>query len=420
MTETALKTPYLRNSAFDVERVRADFPILAKPMRGKQLVFLDSAASAQKPQAVIDAISKTYDTDYANVHRAVYELSERATAAYENARTKVARYIGAKDPHEVINVRGTTEAINLVAQSWGRANLKAGDEVLITAMEHHSNIVPWQMLRDSHGIKLVVAPMDNNGELILAEFEKLLSPRTKLAAFTHVSNALGTLLPVVEMTRMAHKAGALVLIDGAQGSPHIRPDVQALGCDFYAFSGHKLYGPSGTGILWGKKELLNAMPPWQGGGDMIRSVTFEKTEYNDLPYKFEAGTPAIADAIGLGAAVDYLDSLPWDAVEAHEADVLAYGTALLKDIPGVRIIGQATNKISVLSFVIDGVHPHDVGTFLDSEGIAVRTGHHCAQPVMDFFNIPATARASLGLYSTRADVEALAQGVRKVKEFFRV
>lgn len=420
MTETARKTPYLRNAAFDVERVRADFPILAKPMRGKPLVFLDSAASAQKPQAVIDAISKTYDTDYANVHRAVYELSERATAAYEKARIKVARYIGAKNPHEVIYVRGTTEAINLVAQSWGRANLKAGDEVLITAMEHHSNIVPWQMLRESHGIKLVVAPMDNNGELILAEFEKLLSPRTKLAAFAHVSNALGTLLPVAEMTRMAHKVGAKVLIDGAQGAPHIRPDVQALGCDFYAFSGHKLYGPTGTGILWGKKEILEAMPPWQGGGDMIRSVTFEKTEYNDLPYKFEAGTPAIADAIGLGAAVDYLDGLPWDAVEAHEADVLAHGAALLKDIPGVRLIGEASEKVAVLSFLIDSVHPHDVGTFLDSEGIAVRTGHHCAQPVMDFFDIPATARASLGLYSTRADVEALAQGVRKVKEFFRV
>ena len=420
MTETARKEPLLRNAAFDVERVRADFPILAKPMRGKPLVFLDSAASAQKPQAVIDAISKTYDTDYANVHRAVYELSERATAAYEGARAKVARYINAKSSQEVIYVRGTTEAINLVAQSWGRSNLKAGDEVLITAMEHHSNIVPWQMLRDSHGIKLVVAPMDNNGELILAEFEKLLSPRTKLAAFAHVSNALGTLLPVVEMTRMAHKVGAKVLIDGAQGAPHIRPDVQALGCDFYAFSGHKLYGPTGTGILWGKKELLEAMPPWQGGGDMIRSVTFEKTEYNDLPYKFEAGTPAIADAIGLGAAVDYLDGLPWDAVEAHEADVLAHGAALLKDIPGVRIIGEATQKVAVLSFMIDGVHPHDVGTFLDSEGIAVRTGHHCAQPVMDFFDIPATARASLGLYTTRADVEALAQGVRKVKEFFRV
>ena len=420
MTETAHKAPLLRNASFDVEKVRADFPILAKPMRGKPLVFLDSAASAQKPQAVIDAISKTYDTDYANVHRAVYELSERATAAYEGARAKVARYINAKSPQEVIYVRGTTEAINLVAQSWGRANLKAGDEVLITAMEHHSNIVPWQMLRDSHGIKLVVAPMDMNGELILAEFEKLLSPRTKLAAFAHVSNALGTLLPVVEMTRMAHKVGAKVLIDGAQGAPHIRPDVQALGCDFYAFSGHKLYGPTGTGILWGKKELLEAMPPWQGGGDMIRSVTFEKTEYNDLPYKFEAGTPAIADAIGLGAAVDYLDGLPWDAVEAHEADVLAHGAALLKDIPGVRIIGEARQKVAVLSFMIDGVHPHDVGTFLDSEGIAVRTGHHCAQPVMDFFDIPATARASLGLYSTRADVEAMAQGVRKVKEFIRV
>jgi cysteine desulfurase/selenocysteine lyase len=412
--------PALRNVPFDVERVRADFPILAKPMRGKPLVFLDSAASAQKPQTVIDAISKTYDSDYANVHRAVYELSERATAAYEGARAKIARYINAKSPQEVIYVRGTTEAINLVAQSWGRANLKAGDEILITAMEHHSNIVPWQMLRDEFGIKLIIAPMDKNGELIVEEFQKRLSPRTKLAAFAHVSNALGTLLPVVELTRMAHAVGAKVLVDGAQGAPHIRPDVQTLGCDFYAFSGHKLYGPTGTGVLWGKKELLEAMPPWQGGGDMIRSVTFEKTEYNELPYKFEAGTPAIADAIGFGAAIDYLDGLPWDAVEAHEADVLSHGADLLKEIPGVRIIGQAKKKVAVLSFVIDGVHPHDVGTFLDSEGIAIRTGHHCAQPVMDFFDIPATARASLGLYSTRADVEALAKGVRKVKEFFRV
>jgi cysteine desulfurase / selenocysteine lyase len=410
----------LRNTAFDVERIRTDFPILAKPMRGKPLVFLDSAASAQKPQAVIDTISKTYDSDYANVHRAVYELSERATAAYEGARAKIARYINAKSPQEVIYVRGTTEAINLVAQSWGRANLKAGDEILITAMEHHSNIVPWQMLRDELGIKLVVAPMDKNGELIVEEFQKRLSPRTKLAAFAHVSNALGTLLPIVELTRMAHAVGAKVLIDGAQGAPHIRPDVQALGCDFYAFSGHKLYGPTGTGVLWGKKDILEAMPPWQGGGDMIRSVTFEKTEYNELPYKFEAGTPAIADAIGFGAAIDYLDGLPWDAVEAHEAEVLNHGADLLKEIPGVRIVGQAKKKVAVLSFVIDGVHPHDVGTFLDSEGIAIRTGHHCAQPVMDFFDIPATARASLGLYSTHADVEALAKGVRKVKEFFRV
>ncbi|HET9148992.1 MAG TPA: cysteine desulfurase [Alphaproteobacteria bacterium] len=421
MTETARKSPtLLRNAAFDVERVRKDFPLLAKPMRGKPLVFLDSAASAQKPQVVIDAVSRTYTDDYANIHRGVYELSERATALYERARVRIARYFGAKDAHEAIFVRGTTEAINLVAQTWGRANLKVGDEVVVTAMEHHSNIVPWQMLRESHGIVLKVAPMDTNGELILEEFQKLLTPRTKLAAFPQVSNALGTVLPVVEMTRMAHAVGAKVLIDGAQGAPHIRTDVQALGCDFYAFSGHKLYGPTGTGILWGRKELLEAMPPWQGGGDMIRSVTFEKTEYNDLPYKFEAGTPAIADGVGLGVAVDYLEALPWDAVEAHEAEVLAHGTALLKEIPGVRLIGEAKEKAAVLSFVIDGVHPHDVGTFLDSEGIAVRTGHHCAQPVMEFFGIAATTRASLGLYTTKADMDALAKGVRKLKEFFRV
>jgi cysteine desulfurase/selenocysteine lyase len=423
MTETARKAPsapLLRNVAFDVERVRADFPILAKPMRGKPLVFLDSAASAQKPQAVIDAISKTYEQDYANVHRAVYELSDRATALYEGARKKVARYINARSEREVIYVRGTTEAINLVAQSWGRANLKAGDEVLITGMEHHSNIVPWQMLRDSIGIKLVVAPIDLNGDLIMDEFKARLSSRTRLVAFAHVSNALGTVNPVEEICAMAHKVGALALVDGAQGAPHFRVDVQALGCDFYAFSGHKLYGPTGTGVLWGRQELLDAMPPWQGGGDMIRSVTFEKTEYNDLPYKFEAGTPAIADAIGLGAAVDYLDALPWDAVEAHEAEVLAYGTELLRAIPGVRLIGESKRKAGVLSFLIDEIHPHDVGTVLDGEGIAVRTGHHCAQPVMDFFCIPATARASLGVYTNRADMEALAHGVRKVKEFFRV
>jgi cysteine desulfurase/selenocysteine lyase len=421
MTETARKTsPLLRNVAFDVERVRADFPILAKPMRGKPLVFLDSAASAQKPQAVIDAVSRTYEQDYANVHRAVYELSDRATALYEGARKKIARYINARSEREIIYVRGTTEAINLVAQSWGRSNLKAGDEILITGMEHHSNIVPWQMLRDSLGVKLVVAPIDLNGDLVMDEFKKRLTSRTKLVAFAHVSNALGTVNPVEELVKLAHGVGALALVDGAQGVPHFRVDVQALGCDFYAFSGHKLYGPTGTGVLWGREELLNAMPPWQGGGDMIRSVTFEKTEYNDLPYKFEAGTPAIADAIGLGAAVDYLDVLPWDAVEAHEADVLAYGAELLRAIPGVRLIGESKRKAGVLSFVIDGVHPHDVGTVLDSEGIAVRTGHHCAQPVMDFFGIPATARASLGLYTNRADMEALAGGVRKVKEFFHV
>jgi cysteine desulfurase/selenocysteine lyase len=424
MTEQTARKPApaatLRNVSFDVERVRADFPILAKPMRGKPLVFLDSAASAQKPQIVLDAMTKLYSEDYANVHRAVYQLSERATAAYEGARAKIARYINAKDVREVIFVRGTTEGINLVAQSWGRTFLKAGDEVLITGLEHHSNIVPWQMLRDQLGIKLVVAPIDRNGELLMDELAKRITPRTKLVAFPHVSNALGTVTPVEEICRLAHAAGALALVDGAQGAPHFRPDVQAFGCDFYAFSGHKLYGPTGTGVLWGRADLLEKMPPWQGGGDMIRSVTFEKTEYNDLPYKFEAGTPAIADAVGFGAAIDYLEGLPWDAVEAHEHEVLVHGAALLKEIPGVRIIGEAKRKAGVLSFLIEGVHPHDVGTVLDMEGIAIRTGHHCAQPVMEFFEIPATARASLGLYTNLADMEALARGVRKVKEFFRV
>jgi cysteine desulfurase/selenocysteine lyase len=419
MTEQTARTPALRNVAFDVEHVRADFPILGRPMRGKPLVFLDSAASAQKPQVVLDAMTRLYSEDYANVHRAVYELSERATAAYEGARGKIARYINARDTREVIFVRGTTEGINLVAQAWGRNFLKAGDEVLITGLEHHSNIVPWQMLRDQIGIKLVVTPIDRNGELLMDELAKRITARTRLVAFPHVSNALGTVTPVEEICRLAHAAGAFALVDGAQGAPHFRPDVQALGCDFYALSGHKLYGPTGTGVLWGRAELLEKMPPWQGGGDMIRSVTFEKTEYNDLPYKFEAGTPAIADAVGFGAAVDYLDALPWNAVEAHEAEVLAHGTALLKEIPGVRIVGEAKRKAGVISFMIEGVHPHDVGTVLDMEGIAIRTGHHCAQPVMDFFEIPATARASLGLYTNLADMEALARGVRKVKGFFR-
>ncbi|HEY4133965.1 MAG TPA: cysteine desulfurase [Alphaproteobacteria bacterium] len=403
---------------FDVEALRRDFPILAREINGKPLVFLDSAASAQKPRVVLESLRKTYEEEYANVHRGVYWLSATATKNYENVRKKLKVFFNAKDEREFVFTKGTTEGINLVAQSWGRAFLKAGDEVLITALEHHSNIVPWQMLRDQIGIKLVVAPINAQGELIWDEFQKLLSPRTKLVSVAQVSNALGTILPIDRIIKAGHAVGAKVLIDAAQGAPHMRADLQALDCDFYAFSGHKLYGPTGTGALWGKKALLDAMPPWQGGGDMIKSVTFEKTDYADVPAKFEAGTPNIADVIAMGAALDWLSALPWDAIEAHEADVLAYGTGLLRAIPGLRLIGDAKEKASVISFVLEGVHPHDIGTILDQEGVSVRAGNHCAEPVMEFFGVPGTARASIGMYSTRADMDALAAAIRKVQEIF--
>ncbi len=403
---------------FDVAALRREFPILGTQVHGKPLVFLDSAASAQKPRVVIDALRHTYEQEYANVHRGVYWLSEVATQKYEGVRKKLKTYFNAKSDREFVFLRGTTEAINLVANSYGHAFLKKGDEILITGLEHHSNIVPWQMLRDDIGIVLKVAPIDQRGELIFEEFEKLLSERTKLVAVAQVSNALGTLLPVAEIIRLAHAKGAKVLIDGAQGAPHMRVDLQALDCDFYAFSGHKLYGPTGTGALYAKKALLDAMPPWQGGGDMIKSVSFERTEYNDAPYKFEAGTPSIADTIAMGAGLDWLSTLPWDAVEAHEADVLAYGAERLAEVPGLRLIGTARDKVAVLSFVFEGVHPHDIGTILDQEGIAVRAGHHCAEPVMAFFGIPGTVRASLGLYSTRAEMDALVKGLMKVREIF--
>ncbi len=403
---------------FDVEALRRDFPILGRQINGKPLVFLDSAASAQKPRVVLESLRKTYEEEYANVHRGVYWLSATATQNYENVRKKLKTFFNAKDEREFVFTKGTTEGINLVAQSWGRAFLKAGDEVLITGLEHHSNIVPWQMLRDQIGIKLVVAPIDTNGNLVWESFEKLLNARTKLVAVAHVSNALGTILPVHDIVRAAHAVGAKVLIDGAQGAPHMRTDLQALDADFYAFSGHKLYGPTGTGALWGKKALLDAMPPWQGGGDMIKSVSFEKTDYADVPAKFEAGTPNIADVIAMGAAIDYLSALPWDAIEAHEADVLAYGTGLLKAIPGLRLIGEADHKAGVMSFVLEGVHPHDIGTILDQDGVSVRAGNHCAEPVMEFFGVPGTARASLGMYSTRAEMDALAASIRKVQEIF--
>jgi cysteine desulfurase/selenocysteine lyase len=402
--------------AFDVEQVRRDFPILQQKVHGKPLVYLDNAATTQKPLAVIDAIEAYYRRDNSNIHRGVHTLSERATEHYEMARTSIQRFLNAADSKEIIFVRGTTEAINLVAQTYGRQNVGSGDEVLITAMEHHSNIVPWQMLCDEKGAKLRVAPINDQGELLLGEFERLLGPKTKLAAVSHLSNALGTINPVQEIVRMAHAKNIPVLVDGAQAAPRMQVDVQELDCDFYAISGHKMYGPTGIGALYGKAKLLEAMPPYQGGGDMIASVTFEKTVYNRLPYKFEAGTPNIADTIGLGAAIEYLEQLGLEEIERHEHDLLAYATRQVEAIRGVNIVGTAKEKAGVLSFTIDGIHPHDIGTILDSEGIAVRTGHHCAQPVMQRFGIPATARASFGLYNTREEVDALVAGIHKVIE----
>jgi cysteine desulfurase/selenocysteine lyase len=401
-----------------VERIREDFPVLKQTIHGKPLVYLDSAATAQKPYAVIDAIRKFHEVDCANIHRGVHELSQRSTAAYEAARGKAKRFINARSKTEMIFVRGTTEGINLVAAAWGRKNVKAGDEIVISAMEHHSNIVPWQMLAEEKDARLRVIPMNDRGELLLGEYEKLLGPRTRLVAFTHVSNALGTINPARQMVEMAHRAGALALVDGAQAVPHMKVDVQALDADFYAFSGHKLIGPTGIGFLYGKSKLLDAMPPYQGGGDMIRTVTFEKTTYNELPYKFEAGTPNIAGGIGLGAAIDYVNHIGIDRITAYEHELLEYGTEALSRIPGLRIIGTAQQKAAVLSFVIEGIHPHDIGTVLDRQGIAVRTGHHCAQPVMDWFHVPATTRASLAFYNTFREIDALAAGLSKVKEVF--
>ena len=405
-------------AGLDVERVRRDFPILGQQSHGHPLAFLDSAASAQKPQRVIDAMSEFYSRDYANIHRGVYELSQRATEAFEAAREKVRAFLNAGEAREIIFVRGTTEAINLVAMTHGRKNVAAGDEILITAMEHHSNIVPWQLLCEERGANLVVAPIDDRGALLLDEFEKCLSPRTRMVAVTHVSNALGSVNPVREITRLSHERGVPVLIDGAQAVPHGHVDVRELDCDFYAFSSHKLFGPTGIGVLYGRAELLESMPPYQGGGEMILSVSFEKSTWAEIPHKFEAGTPDIAGAVGLGAAIDYLGEVGFDRIAAHERDLLEYGTALLGAIPGLRLIGTAADKAAVLSFVLDGVHPHDVGTILDQEGIAVRTGHHCAQPVMDRFEVPATTRASVALYNTRAELDALARAILKTQEIF--
>ncbi len=401
---------------YDVEAVRRDFPILREEVHGKPLVYLDNAATTQKPRAVIDALVHYYEHDNANIHRGVHLLSQRATDAYEGARAKVRRFLNAASDREVLFVRGATEGINLVAQAFGRSRVHAGDEVLITAMEHHSNIVPWQLLCESAGAQLKVVPMNERGELDLGALERLITPKTKLLSVVHLSNALGTLNPVEEIVKVAHGKGVPVLVDGAQSTPHLAVDVQAMGCDFFVFSGHKVYGPTGIGVLWGKKALLDSMPPWQGGGDMILSVTFEKTTYNRLPHKFEAGTPAIAEVIGLGAALDYLMALGLDAVAAHEAELFDYAVKRLGAIEGLRFIGTAAQRASVLSFELEGVHPHDVGTILDQEGVAVRAGHHCAQPTMAFFGVDATARASLGLYNTRQEIDLLAAGLQRVKE----
>jgi cysteine desulfurase/selenocysteine lyase len=405
--------------ALDAERLRADFPILAGTAHGKPLVYLDSANTSQKPRAVIDAERRVYEEYYSNVHRGVYELSVKAEQAFEGARAKLQRFVNAREAREIVFVRGTTEAINLVAQSYGRSRLGAGDEVLISGLEHHSNIVPWQLVCEQTGARLRVAPIDDAGEIQLDELERLLGPRTRVVAVGHVSNSLGTLNPVKRIIELAHAHGAVALIDGAQAAPHLAVDVQALDADFYAFSGHKMFGPSGAGVLYGKAALLEAMPPWMGGGDMILQVTFEKTTFNQIPYKFEAGTPNIAGVIALGAAVDYLTGVGLPAIAAHEHALLEYATARLSELPGLRIVGTAREKAAVISFVLDGVHPHDIGTVLDYEGIAVRTGHHCCQPVMDRYGLAATARASLALYNTRADVDALVAGVKKVQELFK-
>lgn len=402
----------------DVERIRRDFPILSQKVHGKPLVYLDNAATTQKPRAVIDAERDLYERYYANIHRGVHWLSVASTEAYEQAREKVRDLLHAADTREIVFVRGTTEAINLVAATFGRTRVGPGDEVVISALEHHSNIVPWQMLCEEKGAKLRVAPIDRRGEILLDDFERLLCDKTRIVAVSHVSNALGTITPLAEMIRLAHARGIPVLVDGAQAAPHLAVDVQALDCDFYAISGHKIYGPSGVGALYGKARWLEAMPPYQGGGDMIASVTFEKTTYNVLPYKFEAGTPNIAGAIGLAAAIDYVNGLGLSNVRRYEEGLLALATERLAAIPGLRLIGTAREKAAVLSFTLEGVHPHDIGTVLDRQGIAVRTGHHCAQPVMDFFQIPATARASLAFYNTAGEIEALAAGIAQVQRMF--
>lgn len=404
--------------AFDLAAIRADFPILGETVYGRRLAFLDSAASAQKPRAVLDAERQLYETSYANIHRGVYKFSQDATESYEQARVRLRDFLGAADTREVISLRGATEGINLVAQSWGRANISAGDEIILTELEHHSNIVPWQMLAEEKGAVIRVVPVLEDGQIDLGAYHRLLGPRTKMVAAAHISNALGSLLPVQEMIKAAHAVGAKVLLDGCQAAPHMPLDMQALDVDFYVFSGHKLYSTSGCGVLYGKRDLLEAMPPWQGGGDMIETVSFAGTTYNDLPHKFEAGTPHIAGGIALAAAVDYLSAFDWQDIAAHEMDLLAYATDRLSRVNSLRIIGTEPGKKAVISFVMQTAHPHDIGTLLDRSGVAVRVGHHCAQPIMERFGVPGTVRASFGLYNGRDDVDQLVEGLEKVREFF--
>jgi len=406
-------------SSFDVDRIRADFPALHQKVHGHPLVYLDSGASAQKPNVVIDAVDYYYKHDHSNVHRGVHSLSERATVKYDASRVAIQKFVNAASDREIIYTSGTTEALNLVAQSWGRANIQAGDELLVSEMEHHSNIVPWQMLAEEKDAVVRKIPMDQNGVLDMQAFKSLLEGRPRVVAMTHVANALGTVNPLAEIVALAHDAGAVVVADGAQSTPHMSVDVQALDVDFYAFSGHKIYGPTGIGVLYGKEALLEAMPPWQGGGDMIRSVSFEKTTYADLPFKFEAGTPNIADAIGMGVAAEYLLDIGLDAVAAHEHSVLSYAESRAAERADMTVYGNAPDKAGILSFALDGVHPHDIGTMLDHQGVAVRTGHHCAQPVMQFFGVPATTRASLGIYNNRQDIDRLFDGVDEVLKMFK-
>lgn len=404
--------------SFDVARIREDFPVLHQMVNGKPLVYLDNAATTQKPQAVIDALVRYYSADNSNVHRGVHTLSQRATEDYDSGRSKVRQFLNAASDEEIIFVKGTTDGINLVAHSYARQHLGEGDEIIISTMEHHSNIIPWQVLCQEKGAHLRVIPISDAGELLMDEYESLLSSRTKLVAITHVSNVLGTVNPIKQIVEMAHSQGVPVLVDGAQATPHMPVDVQKLGCDFYVFSGHKIYGPTGIGVLYGKAELLEAMPPYQLGSDMIKSVTFERTVYNDLPYKFEAGTPNIAGVIGMGAAIDYLTEIGMDRIDNYEHGLLEYGTECLSGIDGVKIVGNAPGKASVLSFVMDCAHPHDIGTILDTEGVAIRTGHHCAQPLMNRYGVPATARASLSFYNTRDEVDLLVKAIDRVIEVF--
>jgi cysteine desulfurase / selenocysteine lyase len=417
---TVLSQPsVLSPQPYDVEDVRRDFPILARNVRGKRLVYLDNAATTQKPRQVIDRLVRYYTEENSNVHRGVHYLSELATVEYENARGVVQRFIHARSEKEIVFTRGTTESINLVMQTWGRTNVGDGDEILISAIEHHSNIVPWQMLAQEKGASVRIIPVNDAGEMLIEEYERMLNPRVKIVAVGHASNALGTINPVKRIVAAAHANGSLVLVDGAQGAPHLPIDVQDLDCDFYAFSGHKVYGPTGIGVLWGRESLLEAMPPWQGGGDMILSVSYEKTTYNALPYKFEAGTPNIEGVVGLAAALDYVSSLGLTNIAGYEHGLQTYATKRLLELDGIRLIGTAREKAAVVSFVLEGVHPHDIGTILDQEGVAIRTGHHCAQPLMMRFNVPATGRASFGLYNTREEADALIDALHKVIEVFR-